>query len=77
MMTSCRSIYERRKEEEMKNKYKKQNFSSMIILYIILARKLSVRRPFEKSRHRWKYIKTYSQKNMRDYRLDSTGSKWG
>jgi hypothetical protein len=46
-MTSCRSKYERRKEEQTKNKYKKQNFSSMIILHTILAGKPGVRRPFE------------------------------
>jgi len=58
-MTSCKSKCEERKEEQRKNKYMKQNFSSMIILYIILVGKPGVRRPFEKSRHRREDFKTY------------------
>jgi len=57
-MTSCGTKYERRKEQT-KNKYKQQNFSSMIILHIILAAEPGVRRQFENSRHRWEDIKTY------------------
>ena len=77
-MTSCKSKYEERKEEQKKNKHMKQNFSSMIILYIILVGKPGVRRPFEKSRHRWDDFKTYPyKKNMLDYGLDSTGPEMG
>jgi len=58
-MTSCKSKYEERKEEQTKNKYKKKNFSSMTILYIILVGKPGIRRPFEKSRQRWEDFNIY------------------
>jgi hypothetical protein len=58
-------------------KYKKQNFSSMTLLYTILAEKLGERTPLEKSRQRLEDVKNLSLKNMGDYGLDSTGSEKG